>query len=217
MRGLTGQAPSTPPPCQLTGSQEPEGEQAHHQPSRQGPPDPCPGAPQSHHTPLSSLVTLLEKACKARVPGGQSSGCTVPGLDVRVSSVTHHPWLTARQGAPRAPPGQPSWGPPLVSSGQTRNGSGLERRASGHCGTRPGTKRPGRPQDRGEGLTAHLVPPARTARTLRFPRLLQRRERALERRLYRVHAPPQGAGCSEAQGGTPWRELFCFEGSYWIS
>ncbi|XP_029059338.1 collagen alpha-1(I) chain-like [Monodon monoceros] len=106
----------------LTGSQEPEGEQAHHQPSRQGPPDPCPGAPQSHHTPLSSLVTLLEKACEARVPGGQSSGCTVPGLD-------------------------------------TRNGSGLERRGSGHCGTRPGTKRPGRPQDRGEGLTAHLLPP----------------------------------------------------------
>lgn len=41
-----------PAPCQLTGSQEPEGEQAHRQPSRQGPPDPCPGAPQSHHTPF---------------------------------------------------------------------------------------------------------------------------------------------------------------------
>lgn len=171
-----------PAPCQLMGSQEPEGELAHHQPSRQGPPDPCPGAPQSHHAPF--LAGDLAGEGLPRVPGGQSSGCTVPGLDVRMSGVTHHPWLTARQGAPRAPPGQPSWGPPLVSSGQTRNGSGLERRGSSHRGTRPGTKRPGLAQDCWEGLTAHLPPPART---LRFPRLLRGRERALKHRLYHVH------------------------------
>lgn len=133
-----------------------------------------------------------------------------------------------------------------MSSGQTRNGSGLERRGSSHRGTRPGTKRPGCPQDCGEGLTAHLPPPART---LRFPRLLQGRERALKHRLYRVHAhrctctrtctlasnprhavscfslegPPQGAGCSEAQGGMPGgsyfvlKEVIGFLRSVWIS
>lgn len=101
------------------------------------------------------------RRAKAWAPHGFSSGPVSYGQPqflatlnwplagpLRLSSIPHHPWPTVRQGCTRGLPlRRPSWGPPLVSSGQTGHRTGLEGRGSereivgsGHRGASLGTE-----------------------------------------------------------------------------
>lgn len=141
-------------------------------------------------TPLPSLTLgSPEKAFEAGVPRGRSAVCTVPGLDVRVSSIPHYPQSSGRPGAhPGAPLQAAIWRPPLTSS--RRTGDGSEAWGGGcwfhHHGTSLGTDRPGHHDLRTLSGGSDRTPPF-PGKEAKVPRLLGGGV-SLKHRLYCMHA-----------------------------